>query len=281
MDAIRVLPGFALLLIGFGVAPFALAQGQQAGGGAETTFEKLCYSCHNIGGGDKKGPDLMGLLERRDRAWIHKFVPAPKAMKNAGDPEAVKLFAKYAPEEMPDQVLAADQIDQILDMIQKLTVAKKTFVPKSGRLSRNPTPQDIPAGRALFIGQAKLAAGGPPCIACHSVTGIGRLGGGTLGPDLTNANIRYSTVELASIIKMPAFPMMSKLFANHQLSDEEVVKIFAYLQSVKTLAPDTARSSSGYLLVGAIGVLAMFGLMSFIWKDRLHGVFKPLRKGER
>jgi mono/diheme cytochrome c family protein len=271
--------GMTLLLVSFSVAPASSAQGAAAtpaAGGAAAMYEKQCYSCHNIGGADKKGPDLMDLLKKRDRAWLHRFIASPITVKNSGDPEAVKLFKKYAPEEMPDQMLSPEQIDQILALIERHSKTKKPFVPTSGRLARKPTPQDIPAGMRLFTGQTKLAQGGPSCMACHSVSKIGPLGGGALGPDLTTLNRRYTEVELASMLKAPAFPTMSKLFANHTLTDEEVVKLFAYLQSVRTESPDLHAAGTRYVSGSVVGVLLALGGMSFLGRKRLRGVRKSL-----
>lgn len=260
---------FLLILVGSWVSPGWSQSGSSPTSGAERMFEKMCYSCHNIGGGDKKGPDLMNLLQRRDRAWLHRFIPSPQSLRSAGDPTAVKLFNKYAPEEMPDQTLTPEQIDQILNLIESLSKKKKTFIPKSGRLSRRPRPQDIPAGRQLFTGQIRLSKGAPPCITCHTVSGVGYLGGGTLGPDLTNTTVKYAEVELVSILKNPAFPTMAKVFTNHSLSDEEVVKLFAYLQSLRSRTPEVSRYAHRYLIGGVVGMLLLLTLMSF-WKNRGH-----------
>jgi mono/diheme cytochrome c family protein len=268
------------LLLTLGFAGPALAQGSTAPAPeshAAKLYEKQCYSCHNIGGGDKKGPDLMDLLKRRDRTWATQFILTPMAMKNAGDKEAVALFNKYAPEEMPDQMLAPDQVEEIFELIETLSKTKKTFVPTSGRLSRRPTPRDIPAGERLFTGQTRLAKGGAACISCHSVTGIGYLGGGMLGPDLTDSCRRYTEVELASILKAPAFPTMSRMYGKHPLSGEEAVQIYAYLYAAREKAPDDARATSHTLGWGVAGMLAVFGAMSFLWRGRLH----PSKEGRR
>lgn len=270
---LRTAPALGLLLF----ARAAAAQTQPAAAsGAAAVFEKQCYSCHNIGGGDKKGPDLMGLLKRRDRVWLQKFIPSATSMKSAGDPESIKLFNKYVPEEMTDQMLAPAQIDQILDLIQQLTEKKKTFIPTSGRLSRRPVPADIPAGRRLFTGQTKLRNGGAACVSCHSVAGLGFLGGGAFGPDLTAVNRRYTEVELASILKAPAFPTMSKLFATHTLTNEEVVKLFAFFRSVRLRPAGTPISTSRYLTLGTAGAALIFGLMGFTWRGRLRGVHESI-----
>jgi mono/diheme cytochrome c family protein len=271
--------GISVLLVSLSVTPVSLAQASAtapAAGGAAAMYEKQCYSCHNIGGADKKGPDLMDLLKKRDRTWLHRFITSPITVKNSGDAEAVKLFKKYAPEEMPDQMLSPEQIDQILALIEKHSKAKKPFVPTSGRLARRPTPQDIPAGMRLFTGQTKLAQGGPSCMSCHSVSRIGPLGGGALGPDLTTLNRRYTEVELASMLKAPAFPTMSKLFANHTLTNEEVVQLFAYLQSVRTETPDLHVAGTRYVGGSVAGVLLALGGMSFLGRKRLRGVRKSL-----
>jgi mono/diheme cytochrome c family protein len=238
---------------------------------AAKLYEKACYSCHNIGGGDKKGPDLKDLLKRRDRKWATQFILTPMALRDAGDPEAVKLFNKFAPEEMPDQTLAEDQVEELIEFIEALSKTNKIFIPTSGKLARRPTPADIPAGRRLFTGETKLAKGGASCISCHSVEGIGVLGGGRLGPDLTDSCIRYTEVELAAMLKEPAFPTMSKLFDKHPLTKEEVVQLYAYLYAAKTAKADPARATTQYVGWGAAGMVGLFGLMSFLWRGRLRG----------
>lgn len=263
---------FSILLAALGLAfpsPAQEMSGQPPESHAAKLYEKQCYSCHNIGGGDKKGPDLMNLLERRDRDWVIRFTLTPKALRDAGDPTAVQLFNKYAPEEMPDQMLTPDQVEEILELIEDLSRKKKTFVPASGKLSRRPVPADIPAGQRLFTGQTRLAKGGAACISCHSVAGVGYLGGGMLGPDLTEICRRYTEVELASILKSPAFPMMSRMYAKRPLSDEETVQLYAYLYAARTRTPDAPRATAHYLGWSAAGMLALFGAMSFIWRGRL------------
>ncbi len=252
------------------LASSAHAQAQKASP-AGTLFEKQCYSCHNIGGGKKKGPDLKDVTKRRDRQWLLKFIPAPKDLKNSGDKAAVQLFREFAPEEMPDQMLSPDQIDQLLTFIEQVSASGKAFVPQSGRLSRPVRPGDAAAGYALFVGTKRLASKGPACIQCHSVQGVGPVGGGTLGPDLTQANVRYTDVELASILKAPAFPTMSQLFANNQLTNEEVVQVFAYLQSARRRTPDTGRYGFAFVLLGCAGAVGVMGLMNHRWRGRLRG----------
>jgi len=268
----------AALLLLTGSVRGAETRGGEAGGGAAALFEKSCYSCHNIGGGDKRGPDLMNVTERRSTEWLHKFIASPQGMKRAGDKTASELFAKYAPEVMPDQTFSADQIDQILGLIKDLSSKQQTFIPVSGRLVRQPTTKDIPIGKSLFVGARKLSAGGPACIGCHSVTGVGLFSGGTLGGDLTQAALKYKDVELASIIKAPALPTMAKVFAQHEVTDEEVVQLFAFLQSARKLRPQETESGVKFLGAGAVGMVLLFALSGVVWRGRLRAVRAELRR---
>jgi hypothetical protein len=69
-----LLAGLALLLFsGAGVKAQSIQEGQ-------ALFGTKCYSCHNIGSGDKTGPDLKGVTTRRTKPWLQEFVNTPAAM---------------------------------------------------------------------------------------------------------------------------------------------------------------------------------------------------------
>ncbi|MCW5960709.1 MAG: c-type cytochrome [Pyrinomonadaceae bacterium] len=256
---------------------FALgASAQEMGAKA---FESKCFSCHNIGGGDKQGPDLKGLTDRRTLPWIEEFTKAPLAMSKK-DPIAAELFTKYAPTIMPDQPLAPDEFEAIIELIKNLSSKNEMFTPAGAKLYRAIQPGDIDGGWRYFTGQTKFENGGVACNSCHTVNNVGRLGGGTLGPDLTAANIKYRDPELILILQNPNFPTMTEMFRDHKLNDEEIVQLFAYLQNSKAEnphAPIVATAASGatdpkFLAVGfAITILSLFGL-NFIWRKRHKGV---------
>ncbi len=61
----------------------------------ETVFQtKGCIGCHTIGGGRLTGPDLQGVVERREYAWIMAMVTNPDSMLRE-DATARGLFAEY------------------------------------------------------------------------------------------------------------------------------------------------------------------------------------------
>lgn len=37
-------------------------------------FQAKCAKCHTVGRGDRVGPDLKGLSERREKAWVIGFI---------------------------------------------------------------------------------------------------------------------------------------------------------------------------------------------------------------
>jgi cytochrome c2 len=255
--------------------------GQEAG---QKVFETKCFSCHSIGGGDKQGPDLKGLTDRRTDEWIKEFTKSPTSMRSK-DPEAAALFKKFAPEIMPDQTLTSEELTAVIELIKDLSSKNEMFTPAGAKLSRAIVPSDVPGGWKYFTGQTKFENGGVACNSCHSVhnTGspvFGTLGGGTLGPDLTAVNLKYRDPELILILQNPNFPTMTEMFRDHKLNDEEIVQLFAFLQNSKQINPNAkvvATTAAGtvdpkFLVLGlVITILSLVGL-NFIWRKRHQGV---------
>ena len=83
-----------------------LTLSQQPG---QAMFKKICAPCHTVGVGDRVGPDLRGVTERRDRTWLSNFVRNPAKMRAQQDPVALALAAKYPGVHMP--TLGVSEID--------------------------------------------------------------------------------------------------------------------------------------------------------------------------
>ena len=249
----------------------------QSSAEGQALFGTKCYSCHNIGSGDKQGPDLKGVSARRTKEWLHEFINTPASINSRGDQVAVELFRKFSPTVMPDQGLTPQQIDSILTMIDDLTKKNEVFVPAGAKLSRAIAAGDVNGGWQFFTGRARLQNGGSACISCHSIKGVGLFGGGTLGPDLTGVNIKYRDPELISILQNPNFPTMMTVFGTHRLSDEEIVQLFALFQSAKLLNP-MPPSQAGittldprFFVIGVVSMLLALALLNLAWRNRLRG----------
>lgn len=245
-------------------------------------FGSRCFSCHNVGNGDKQGPDLKGVTTRRSKEWLHEFITTPAAMNAKGDPAARELFNKFPATLMPDQALTPQQIDSILLAIEDLTNKNQTFIPAGAKLSRAIVASDLAGGWRLFTGGARLQNGGVACISCHSIKGVGVFGGGTLGPDLNAVNLKYRDPELIAILQNPNFPIMSTVFEKHPLTDEEIVQLFALFQNAKQANPDSTvqagvtRLDPGFFVIGSAAMLLVFLLLNLAWRNRLRGVREPL-----
>jgi protein SCO1/2 len=102
-----------------------MALGNQPG---QAMFKKACAGCHTIGVGDRAGPDLRGVTERRDRAWLTSFIKSPAAMRAKHDPLAMELMDKYKPVVMPNigisDVDAGDLISYLTEETAKLAEAQ-------------------------------------------------------------------------------------------------------------------------------------------------------------
>lgn len=80
-------------------------------------FESRCSACHSIGQGDRIGPDLRNVSERRGRAWLMRYIRVPDEMLAAGDPTANALFKRYKEVRMPNLRLASDEVNAVLSYI--------------------------------------------------------------------------------------------------------------------------------------------------------------------
>jgi protein SCO1/2 len=68
----------------------------------EDLFTTRCTSCHTIGEGDSIGPDLLGVVAKRDRDWMIRWLQEPDAMLEEKDPLAIALFNQYNQVPMPN-----------------------------------------------------------------------------------------------------------------------------------------------------------------------------------
>lgn len=229
------------------------------------TFDKKCSSCHTIGAGALKGPDLKDITKRRPHDWIIKFVQSPMDVINSGDPYAVKLYNDSDQSEMPDQRLTADEITEIIKFIESGGVAATTAKVKSALESK---PEDVAQGLALFMGTQSFKNGGAACASCHSVGDYGALGGGTLAKDLTNVYSRYKDDGLSVALQKLAFPVMQEAFAGKALTEDEVFQLKAFFYQSDKLGTQNLGFQKKFIFLGLGGVVLVLGGIDFIWRRR-------------
>ncbi len=74
----------------------------------EQLFRTRCMTCHTVTGNELPGalgPDLKGVVERREPRWLLNWLRAPDQMLKNKDPIAMELFAKYNELAMPNMRL--------------------------------------------------------------------------------------------------------------------------------------------------------------------------------
>ncbi len=144
-------------------------------------------------------------------------------------------------------------------------------------------PGDPIRGKELFTGVLRFENGGPPCQACHSIGGIGALGGGQLGPDLTPLGAAVgqnpqAVSVIADILSPPNFggrPTMQAVWTPHPLTPQEKADVIAFLEQAALAARPT-----GVLLIllaiAAVGTVLFWVIAALIWRKRLIEVRRPL-----
>jgi len=82
-----------------------------------------CEACHSIGKGKRAGPDLAGVMERRDLDWLRRWLKNTTAMLES-DSTAKALLAEYNGVRMPAQKLADADIEALLQYIAQESAKK-------------------------------------------------------------------------------------------------------------------------------------------------------------
>lgn len=194
---------------------------------AKKIFTTRCTACHTFGKGVKVGPDLKGVTERRQRAWLLQFIKSSAAMIGSGDPIAVNLFQEYKQQRMPDWTDLADaQIEGILDWLAANGPDQQEI---DARPAESATLAEIEIGRQLFHGERALAAGGIACASCHSIRNSGGIGG-SLGSDLTDIYASYQDGAVTQMLRRPCFRLLPESATPAFLSAAETFYLKAYLR---------------------------------------------------
>jgi len=84
----------------------------------EALYRKLCSSCHTVGVGDRVGPDLRGVTERRDADWLTAFIMNPKKVRVSGDKAAADLVARFPGVRMPSLGLTDDDAADLVEYLR-------------------------------------------------------------------------------------------------------------------------------------------------------------------
>jgi mono/diheme cytochrome c family protein len=235
----------------------------------QAIFQQRCAPCHTIGGGKLVGPDLQRVANLRDRDWLARWIAEPDKMLAEGDPLATELLQEFNNIPMPNLGLTQSEVASLI-----------AYLESGIGTAAGPQPVALPAGdpmvgKDLFTGVLRFQNGGPPCMACHSIAGIGALGGGSLGPDLTPAFNKYGEVGLASFLGTMPLPVMNAVWSSQPLTPQEQADLWVFLQQA-AVAERSAQAVGQLAVLAVIGAAALIVLAHFLWRRRLRGVRRLL-----
>jgi hypothetical protein len=150
----------------------------------------------------------------------------------------------------------------------------KTAHPASAEAIAN---GDVENGRKLFMGYVHLEHEGPPCMGCHSVGENGLLGGGALGPNLTDISAELSDEEIIGVLTNTGTvisPVMKPIYETDPLTAEEQADLLAFMKA-SAGEPETEKEwlVLGISILGTIGAAIVLG---FIFRNRLRSVRRAM-----
>lgn len=242
-------------------------------------FRQNCMNCHTIGGGRLTGPDLKDVTQRKDREWLANFMMNPRGVIDGGDAYARQIFEESRNVPMPTLPgLDRARAEKLLDLIEAESQLEKSNF-QGLQISTKPfTDGDRARGRGIFLGHARLEAGGTACVSCHTMNDTPTLGGGRLGPDLTNVYERLKgRKSLSAWLAAPGTETMLPIFKNHPLTTDEIHALAAYFEMSAGENPaDPAANQTAFLLLGLVSATAMVFTCDAIWKRRFDSVRRRL-----
>jgi cytochrome c2 len=267
----RSLSVVALAMIaGLSAALPGVANADDASAGSKI-FQEKCSACHTIGNGALVGPDLKGITEKEPREWLQQWIAGPEAMVAKKDPTALSLLHQFHDVQMPNPELTSAEINDVLAFLANPGAAGTTAT------SAPALQGDPQMGKDLFTGVVRFANGGPPCMACHSVSGIGALGGGQLGPDLTEVLARYGgATALNAFIAGTPTPTMKAVWSQHPLADQERANVVTFLGQAE-VSQRPAEAIWQIAGVAVLGFVILLAIGAWNWRGRLRfGVRRPM-----
>lgn len=129
-------------------------------------------------------------------------------------------------------------------------------------------PGDAAIGKKLFTGEIRFANGGPACISCHTAGNL-PLGGGSLGPELTNTYADPSKQPLLSTVwvNIPDIPVMGPIFSKKNITEDEMANLRAYFEQTSISGQGGAKTGV-FAIIGIGGFIGILIIFNIIWAGR-------------
>ncbi len=146
---------WAITALGILCAPWGRVSADVEAGRA--AFQGKCMACHSVevNGPVMLGPNLVGVTERRDEAWLIRWIMEPDRMIAEQDPVAVALLNQFNQIPMPPLGVSEAEARALLDYLADLS-AQAAATPAVAPAA--PVPR--PTGLAILtagLGRTQLA----------------------------------------------------------------------------------------------------------------------------
>lgn len=268
----------ALILMGLPIFVGMTSVMAQSADDGEAVFNASgCAACHSTGANTMVGPGLAGIAERAATrtalsadAYIRESLTDPGAFVVDGFAAIMPAFNDLSDSEEAGLVAYLGTLSDggaapVADQTTPGDAAPQaTLLPG---LTGNAS-----TGENLFTGSDRFEQKGPPCSACHSSSGLGAFGGGTLGPDLTDA---FARIGEGMILFPETSGTMRPIFSERPLTDQEKADLLAFFRSADASEREAQQviQLAGLALIGT-AIIALF--THLIWRKRLRSVRKTM-----
>ena len=268
MNRNKKLPALFLLL--WVSAPAAMGEQGKA------LYEEHCAACHTIGGGDSVGPDLKGVTDRRKAGWLGRVIAEPDRLTAESDPEQLALVKKWGLE-MPNLGLSLENVREIIEYIKGGSPAVKAAagkaLPAAAAAEAKAAPEVKPAGsaaagRELFFGTRRLAAGGPACAGCHSVSAGNITAGGSYSVSLFGTFKKLGVNGIKAVLTALPFPVKAAAFKGRAVTEAEIYDLAAFLEVAGKADPEPGDGLKKLVFAGFLAAAGAIVLIALVWSGR-------------
>ena len=256
-----------VILLGLLAFPCTLAGSQGNATAGKAVFMSQCAICH--------GADASGRTSVAKSLGVTIPDYRSKQIQSLADPDIRRVITEGKGSMPPVGNLSESDITNLIAFIRSFPVEQ------TGESIEEGSPRQ---GEQFFTGRIPFRNGGPPCSACHLVSGLPFPSGGSLGPDLTRTYSKLGSEGLDTALHTLFFPAMAPLYDPHPLTVSEQADLKAFFKEADTrpMTNDLTPVAAGIAVIG-------FAILMFItwalWRDRLQSVRRTLvetalRKGD-
>ena len=88
--------------------------------GATVYLSRGCYTCHTMGG-RRAGPDLLGIMDRRDHTWLRAWLLNTDSMITSADPQVKAMMEEWNGVKMPQVALNSNDVTALFHYMAQET----------------------------------------------------------------------------------------------------------------------------------------------------------------